>query len=485
MSLSLFNTLGRRRERFTPLDNESVRMYSCGPTVYNYAHIGNLRAYVFVDILRRTLSFFDYPVTHVMNITDVGHLTDDADEGEDKMVKSSRESGWSVWDIAQFYTEAFFRHSDALNILRPHISPRATEHIQQMIDLIRRLDERGYTYHAGGNVYFDTSKFPSYGELARSRAAGPSDSSSLHSRVEEDPNKRNAADFVLWFTRSKFENQAMLWDSPWGRGYPGWHIECSAMSMHYLGEQFDIHCGGVDHIAVHHTNEIAQSEAATGKKWVSYWLHNEFLVMEKGKMAKSAGGFLTLDSLVEAGYDALDYRYLCMLAHYRSELTFSWEALDAARSARRRLTERLSRLMEDSGYMPSLEGQEAFSKANVGDAAATHLSAFEDALADDLNSPKALAAVWSLIKDEEIPARERLDALAGMEQVLGLSLFERADSHAEIPEDVLELVAERTAARKERNFKRADEIRDILLERGFSLEDGPEGTRVRPVESQS
>ncbi|MFP4643422.1 MAG: cysteine--tRNA ligase [Spirochaetales bacterium] len=485
MDLSLFNTLGRRREIFTPLDPENIRMYSCGPTVYNYAHIGNLRAYVFVDLLRRVLSFFGYPVTHVMNITDVGHLTDDADDGEDKMVKSSRESGKSVWEIAQFYTDAFFRHTDALNILRPHIAPRATEHIPQMIELIRRLDERGFTYHSGGNVYFDTSKFPSYGVLARNRAAGPSEHSHAHSRVESDPNKRNPADFVLWFTRSKFENQAMVWDSPWGRGYPGWHIECSAMSMHYLGEQFDIHCGGVDHIAVHHSNEIAQSEAATGKKWVNYWLHNEFLVMEKGKMAKSSGGFITLDSLTEAGYDPLDYRYFCLLAHYRSELRFSWEALDAARSARQRITERVERLSEDAGYALSQASREARSRPASPDGAGRHLSAFEQAVADDLNSPKALAAAWSLVKDDAIPAEERLRALATMEQVLGLALFDRAEDDLVVPDDVRKLVAERTAARKERNFRRADEIRDTLTQRGYSLEDSPEGTRVRPIESQS
>ena len=485
MDLSLFNTLGRRREAFTPHDRERIRMYACGPTVYNYAHIGNLRAYVFVDLLRRVLSFFDYSVTHVMNITDVGHLTDDADDGEDKMVKSSRESGKSVWDIAQFYTDAFFRHTDELNVLRPHIAPRATEHIPQMIELIRRLDERGFTYHSGGNVYFDTSKFPAYGELARNRAAGPSEHSDTHSRVETDPNKRNPADFVLWFTRSKFENQAMVWDSPWGRGYPGWHIECSAMSMHYLGDQFDIHCGGVDHISVHHSNEIAQSEAATGKKWVNYWLHNEFLVMEKGKMAKSAGGFLTLDSLIEAGYDPLDYRYFCLLAHYRSELRFSWEALDAARSARQRLIERVRRLSEDSDYALSEADRDSLSPRDSANGAGRHLSAFEDALADDLNSPKALAAAWSLIKDEGVSAEERLRALASMEQVLGLALFNRAEEGSSVPDDVKQLVAERTAARKERNFKRADEIRDILVERGFSLEDGPEGTRVRPVARQS
>ncbi len=485
MGLTFFNTLGRTQQTFVPLDPSLARVYSCGPTVYNYAHIGNLRAYVFVDILRRSLEYFGYNVRHVMNITDVGHLTDDADDGEDKMVKSSRETGRSVWEIAEFYTDAFFRHADSLNIIRPHVTPRATEHIDDMIALIRRLEERGYTYRAGGNIYFDISRFPSYGELARVRSAGDDAGvvNSAHGRVEVDPNKRNPNDFVLWFTQSKFENQAMLWDSPWGRGYPGWHIECSAMSMRYLGEQFDIHCGGVDHIPVHHSNEIAQSEAATGHQWVRFWLHNEFVVMDKGKMAKRSGSFVTLDTLTEAGYDPLDYRYFCLLAHYRSEIHFSWEALDAARSARLRLVERLRGLAEQ------LSGSAADYAAGAVDApkaggrgisgfAEAALNDFRDALEDDLNTPKALASLQTLTKSETGSAEESLAAVASMDRVLGLNLIDEATAEQQIPEEIERLVSEREEARKAKDFARADEIRDILKERGFVLEDRPSGTKV-------
>ncbi|MDH7483863.1 MAG: cysteine--tRNA ligase, partial [Spirochaetales bacterium] len=279
--LYLFNTMGRSLQKFMPLREGKVGFYGCGPTVYNFAHIGNLRTYIFEDILVRTLRRFGYEVTHVMNITDVGHLSGDDDTGEDKMVKSARERGKSVLEIAQFYTDAFFNDTSRLNIVRPTIVCKATEHIEDMIELIRRIEQNGYTYFAGGNLYFDVSKFERYGELAGLRL----DQLKAGARIDVDPNKRNPFDFVLWFTKSKFENQALLWDSPWGRGYPGWHIECSAMSMKYLGEQFDIHAGGIDHIPVHHTNEIAQSESATGHKWVNYWLHAEFLVLDKGKMS--------------------------------------------------------------------------------------------------------------------------------------------------------------------------------------------------------
>ncbi|MFP4484790.1 MAG: cysteine--tRNA ligase, partial [Spirochaetaceae bacterium] len=344
MALRLFNTLGRTVQTFIPIEEGKVGVYACGPTVYNFAHIGNLRAYVFEDELRRTLEYLGYEVEHVMNVTDVGHLTDDADEGEDKIIRSAREQGKSVWEIADFFTEAFFNDVDRLNIRRPTVVCRATAHIQQMIDLIKRIEDAGYTYHAGGNVYFDTAKFPNYGELALLERQQDQES-----RVEADPNKKHPRDFVLWFTRSKFERQAMVWDSPWGRGYPGWHIECSAMSMHYLGEHFDIHCGGVDHIPVHHTNEIAQSEAATGRKWVNYWLHNEFLVMDTGKMSKSKGNFVTLSTLEEEGYEPLDYRYFLLGGHYQTQLMFTVDAMNGARNARRRLTERITALKEATG----------------------------------------------------------------------------------------------------------------------------------------
>ncbi|MBQ4330212.1 MAG: cysteine--tRNA ligase, partial [Spirochaetaceae bacterium] len=312
MALRLYNTMGRKMEDFVPLQAGKAGFYGCGPTVYNYAHIGNLRAYVFLDILDKTLSYLNYDITHVMNITDIGHLSGDDDEGEDKMVKTAKQRGQSVLEIAQFYTDAFFNDIDRLNIRRPDIVCKATEHIQDMIDLIKRLEANGHTYLSGGNLYYDVSTFPDYGKLACLNL----DDLKAGARIDIDQNKRNPQDFVLWFTKSKFENQALVWDSPWGRGYPGWHIECSAMSMKYLGEQIDIHTGGIDHIPVHHTNEIAQSEGATGKRWVNYWLHNEFLVIAKekgqdeeaGKMSKSSGNFLTLQSLVDKGFHPLDYR---------------------------------------------------------------------------------------------------------------------------------------------------------------------------------
>ncbi|HPA11570.1 MAG TPA: cysteine--tRNA ligase, partial [Treponemataceae bacterium] len=331
MSLELYNTMGRSMQKFTPRTPGKVGFYGCGPTVYNYAHIGNLRAFVFQDTLARSLRFLGYEVTHVMNVTDIGHLTGDNDDGEDKMVNQAREKGQSVLEVAEFYTKAFFDDIDRLNILRPTVMCKATDHVDQMIRLIQRIEANGHTYSAGGNLYFDISTFPGYGALANFNP----DDLKAGTRVDIDENKRNPFDFVLWFTKSKFENQALVWDSPWGRGYPGWHIECSAMSMEYLGEQFDIHTGGIDHIQIHHTNEIAQSEGATGKKWVNYWLHNEFLVMDKGKMSKSSGEFLTLQYLIDKGFDPLDYRFFLLGGHYRSQLTFSWESMESARNSRR------------------------------------------------------------------------------------------------------------------------------------------------------
>jgi cysteinyl-tRNA synthetase len=479
-----------------PLEEGKVGLYTCGPTVYNFAHIGNLRAYVFEDELRRTLEYLGYEVRHVMNVTDVGHLTDDADEGEDKIIKSAREQGKSVWDIAQFFTDAFFRDTDRLNIRRPSVICRATEHIDQMIDLIKRIEAAGYTYQAGGNVYFDTSKFPNYGELALLERQEDQES-----RVAEDPNKKHPRDFVLWFTRSKFEHQAMMWDSPWGRGYPGWHIECSAMSMHYLGERFDIHCGGVDHIQVHHPNEIAQSEAATGKKWVNYWLHNEFLIMDTGKMSKSSGNFVTLSTLEEEGFEPLDYRYFLLGGHYQTQLQFTVDAMKAAQKARRRLSERVTALKEESGLdAPSLAqvgmerpaGGGATAHGAGGDAhgagagseiGAAYLDRFVEAVSDNLNVPKALGEVWNLLKENDVAPAEKLAILLDMDQVFGLGLAELPSSRSvdELPEDVQSLVREREEARRERNFARADEIRDVLAERGILIEDTPRGTRWKPV----
>ena len=462
MNVRLYNTLGRQIQDFVPIRENEVGLYCCGPTVYNYAHIGNLRTYVFEDLLRRTLEFAGYNVNHVMNVTDVGHLTGDGDEGEDKMEKSARESGKTPEEIALFYTDAFFTDIDRLNIRRPGTACTATSHIGQMIGLIKKLEEKGFTYISGGNVYFDTSKFENYGELAlldrQKLKAG--------ARIEIDGNKKNPADFVLWFTKSKFENHIMQWNSPWGKGYPGWHIECSAMSMKYLGENFDIHCGGIDHIPVHHTNEIAQSEAATGKKWVNYWIHGEFLLMDKQKMAKSAGNFLTLQSLIDRGYNALDYRYFCLGGHYRSQLIFNFESLDAARKARENLVERVKSLKASTG-----ENEARLPEGR----AAEILQKFRDDMLNDLNTPKALADLWLLMKDAEISDQDKLAAVLEMDRILGLMLDEVETENPELSEDELGMVMEREKARKEKDWKRADELRDKLLSMGISVKDTAAG----------
>ncbi|MDR1178004.1 MAG: cysteine--tRNA ligase [Spirochaetaceae bacterium] len=500
MALTLFNTLGRRLEPFRALKAGEVGFYGCGPTVYNYAHIGNLRAYVTHDLLVKTLKYLGYGVKHVMNITDVGHLSGDDDSGDDKMVKSAATRGKSVLEIAEFYTKAFFDDLDLMRIARADVIPRATEHIPDMIELIGRIEKAGFTYESGGNLYFDISRFPNYGELALLRL----DELKAGARTGVDENKRNPQDFVLWFTRSKFENQALTWDSPWGRGYPGWHIECSAMSIKYLGEQFDIHAGGIDHVPIHHTNEIAQSEAATGRHpWVRYWVHNEFLVLDKGKMSKSSGSFLTLRSLIDQGYNALDYRYFLLGGHYRSQLQFSFEALDGARNARRSLLERVKALSDQAGAIPGAylpASPEACPAASpdagaipgtgvvIGEEARKALDNFRAALEDDLSSPRALAELWSLVRNPRIRAEEALAAAFVMDSVFSLDLWkaalERREASTESGESVREieaLVAERAGAKKTRDFDAADRIRDELKKRGIALEDGPGGTTWKRI----
>ncbi|MDR2631509.1 MAG: cysteine--tRNA ligase [Spirochaetaceae bacterium] len=483
MALTLYNTLGREFQAFESLGPGKVGFYGCGPTVYNYAHIGNLRAYVLHDILVKTLTRRGYEVTYVMNITDVGHLSGDNDSGEDKMVKSAEERGKGVLEIADFYTQAFFNDTGRLNIERPTVVCKATDHIDAMISLIKRIEDRGFTYFSGGNLYFDVSRFPSYGDLALLR----SEELRAGARTGLDENKRNPQDFVLWFTKSKFENQALVWDSPWGHGYPGWHIECSAMSMKYLGEQFDIHAGGIDHIPIHHTNEIAQSEAATGKHpWVRYWLHNEFLVIDKGKMSKSAGGFLTLQSLVDSGYDPLDYRYFLLSGHYRSQLQFSFEALDGARNARKSLIDRVKALAEKTGPILAFE-EKNLQMGGKAEACKTsgYLETFDAALDEDLSTPKALAGLWALLRDTEAPPKKALEAAFTMDRVLGLALAKEAErvwNRKEDPDFIREITAlieNRREAKKNKDFGKADGIREALKKRGIILEDGPTGTLWR------
>ena len=468
LSMKLYNTMDRKVEEFVPIEEGKVGMYCCGPTVYNYAHIGNLRTYIFEDILHRTLEEAGYRVKHVMNITDVGHLTGDGDDGEDKLGKRSRETGKSVWDIAAFYTDAFFADEKALNIKRPNVVCKATDHIQDMIALIKRLEEKGHTYTAGGNVYFSIDTIDDYGKLA-----GQKQEDKLSgARIAVDGNKRNPQDFVLWFTNSKFGEQAMMWDSPWGRGYPGWHIECSAMSMKYLGETFDIHCGGIDAIPVHHTNEIAQSEAATGHKWVNYWCHGEFLLNDKGKMSKSSGEFLTLPVLVGHGYNALDYRYFCLGGHYRTQLKFSYEALDHAKSARERLNSMVAELKA-----------KAKPESTISEKAESYKDSFFAALFNDLRCPEALAVMWKMLKDNSITEGEKLSLLYSMDKVLGLDL-DKVEAKKEEKvggEEEWKLVEERKQAKAEKNYQRADEIRKELEERGYLVKDTPQGPILQKI----
>ena len=471
MQLSIYNTMSRKIEPFIPLKAGEALMYCCGPTVYNYAHIGNLRTYLFEDILRRVLEYNHYKVTHVMNVTDVGHLSDDGDDGEDKMVKSAREKNMSVYEIAQMYTQAFFEDTDALNILRPSVACKATEHIADMIKLIERLEAKGHTYIAGGNVYFSIDTWPRYGELARLDV----EELQAGARIAVDPNKRNPLDFVLWFTHSKFANQTMLWPSPWGVGYPGWHLECSAMSMKYLGESFDLHCGGIDHIPVHHTNEIAQSEAATGKKWVNYWVHGEFLINETGKLSKSKGEFLTLSYLRERGYDPLDYRYFCLGGHYRSQLVFSWQSLDAARSARRRLVNQVVALKEQVHNLPT----------KLSSAAQQYVETFVSHLNSDLNTPRGLALLWTLLKDEALSGGEKLAVIYEADKILALSLKESEAEQVVIPSEVQALIDQRSQAKAAKDYAKADELRAIVQELGYSLKDTVDGTIVTKTCNQN
>lgn len=468
MKVQIYNTMSRQVEEFKPITPNYVGMYGCGPTVYNYAHIGNLRTYIFEDTLKRVLLHAGYKVKHVMNITDVGHLTGDGDDGEDKMEKSARESGKSVWDIAKFYTDAFFKDYDSLNIIRPDVICPATQHIPQMIELIQRLEKGGHTYVAGGNVYFSIDTFPSYGKLARLNL----DDLKSGARIDIDSNKKNPKDFVLWFTNSKFGEQAMMWDSPWGRGYPGWHIECSAMSMYYLGEHFDIHCGGIDAIPVHHTNEIAQSEAATGKTWVNYWMHGEFLLSEKGKMSKSSGEFLTLSVLKEHGFDPLDYRYFCLGANYRTQLQFSYQGLEGARAARLGLVERIS------GFGDLVADEKA-----ISDKARDYMKQFDDFVCNDLGTPRALSVLWTLVKDEAIPNDQKRFVLNYMDGVLGLKLSEVKAQKAqeEFPQEVLDLVQKRAEAKKNKDWALADSYRNEITQLGFVVKDTPNGPSLTKI----
>ncbi len=457
MSLQFYNTLTRKKEPFTSQQQGTVSLYACGPTVYNYAHIGNLRTYIFNDLLRRALEASDYTVNMVMNITDVGHLTDDADDGEDKMEAGAKREGKTAWEIAEFYTQAFTDNATALNIDLPETMPKATDHIEEQVQLIKQLEKNGYTYETSDGIYFDTGKFDSYGAMAQLDIEGLQEGA----RVEKNQEKKSSTDFALWKFSPTDSQRAMEWDSPWGKGFPGWHLECSAMSMKYLGNTLDIHTGGVDHIPVHHTNEIAQSEAATGEPFVRFWMHADFLLVQEGRMGKSEGNFITLQTVIDKGFDPLAYRYFTLGAHYRSKLNFTWEALENAQHALQKLVSLASEWEETNGAVDEQSKEK-----------------FMAAIHDDLNMPQALAVLWEVVKSDS-PEGVKRQTVAFMDSILGLSILERADELqqkiAAAGDDVRKLVEQREQARKNKDYSTADALRDQITACGFHVEDTDEG----------
>lgn len=461
--IKLYNTAARKKQLFKPMRAGRVGMYSCGPTVYEYAHIGHFRAYVFVDTLKRMLVYNGLKLKSVMNITDVGHLTSDADTGEDKIEKAAREKRMSAWKIAEYYTKDFFDAMRKLSVKRPDTVCKATDHIKQMINLIKRLEKRGYTYGITDGIYYDTSKFKRYADFARLNL----EQLKSGARIEENPEKRHPADFALWKFSPKDVKRQMEWDSPWGVGFPGWHIECSAMSMYYLGETFDIHTGGVDHIPVHHTNEIAQAEAVTGKKFVHYWLHNEFLLVAGEKMSKSKQNFYNMADIEAKGTDPLALRYLFLTAHYRSKINFTWKSLDAA--------ERALNTLRD--YILEWKKSKKKVKSNKKKVEA-YETKFMKAVNDDLNTPKALSVVWRLVRDRGVNDKDKLKLLLNFDEVLGLRLKEVKPAKKKLSDAVKELIKKREEFRKAGKYQEADEIRKRLREEFCVLiEDTPKGTK--------
>ncbi len=460
--MKIYNTLSKKIEEFVPNVDGQVKMYTCGPTVYHYAHIGNLRTYIFEDVLEKGLKYLGYDVKRAMNITDVGHLTSDADTGEDKMLKGAQREGKTVYEIAEFYTEAFLNDMKDLNIKIPETIEKASDNIDVYIEMIEKMLADDYAYISNGNVYFDISKAKDYYQLS---GKNPEDLMiGVRDTVEEDKAKRNPADFVLWFTLSKFENQAMKWDSPWGVGYPGWHIECSGINYKVFGEYLDIHCGGVDNIFPHHTNEIAQSEAFVGHKWCNYWCHGAYLNDETGKMSKSKGEFLTVSLLKSKGYSPIDYRFFCLNSHYRNPLTFTYESLDGARKALKRLKSKTLAL-KDEGNLDN----ESFTKYD---------ELYKEALSNDLNTSSMITILYDVLKDESLNDKTKLELVKSFDKVLSLDLLKEEESviDTDLEKMIQEKIVERKEAKKNKDFATADKIRDELLEQGIKLIDTREGT---------
>ena len=465
--MRLYNTLTKKVEEFVSNEQGKVKMYTCGPTVYHYAHIGNLRTYIFEDILEKGLSYLGYDVQRAMNITDVGHLTSDGDTGEDKMAKGAAREGKTVYEIADFYTKAFLDDMVDLNIKVPSLIEKASDNIDIYIEMITKMIEKDYAYISNGNVYFDISKAPDYYQLS-----GKNQDDLLigvRDTVEEDKSKRNPADFVLWFTLSKFENHVMKWDSPWGVGYPGWHIECSGISYKIFGEHLDIHCGGVDNIFPHHTNEIAQSEAYVGHKWCNYWCHGAHLNDESGKMSKSNGEFLTVSLLKKKGYSPLDYRFFCLNSHYRNPLTFSFESLDGAKNALTKLKNKIINL-KDEGNLDK-------------DVIEKYDNIFKEAISNDLNTSSMITVLYDLLKDEEVNDKTKRNLIEKFDEVLSLDLLktEEFEIDSDLEKEVNELIAKRAEAKKNKDFTLADQIRDELLSRNIKLMDTREGTKFEII----
>jgi cysteinyl-tRNA synthetase len=467
MNFYVYNTMSRKKEKFVPVNEGKVGIYTCGPTVYNYAHIGNLRTYIFEDILKKAFEYGHYKVKHIMNITDVGHLQSDADTGEDKMQIGAERENKTVWEIAKFYENAFFKDCQKLNIRKPDIVCKATDHIQDMIDIIKTLEEKGYTYTSNGNVYYEIDKFKDYNKLANLSM----EELEAGARIDVDENKKNPLDFVLWFTNSKFKDQIMQWNSPWGKGFPGWHIECSAMSIKYLGDKIDIHCGGVDHIPVHHTNEIAESEAVLGHKWVNYWMHGEFLVLSDGKMSKSKGDFLTLSKIEKEGFSPMDYRYFCLQSRYRKQLMFSFDALRQAQIAYKKLKEKAADIVS------SVKENERADEELVN----KYKNKFQEKISDDLNIPNAFTVLFEVIKDNELTNKEKSLLIESFDTVFSLDLLKLSNHNLEKldSEDIKRLICERNDARNHKDWHKADVIRDELKSMGIDIIDSKEGTKLK------
>lgn len=462
----LYNTLTRKKEEFIPYDGKRVGFYTCGPTVYHYAHIGNMRNYIGHDILDKTLRYLGYDVTRVMNITDVGHLKSDSDSGEDKMVASAKREHKSVMDIAKFYTDAFFHDFDALNLRRPDIVSPATDNIDEYIKIISKLLEDGYAYQAGGNVYFDVSKVDDYYKLTNHKedemVVGVRDG------VEYDNNKRNQADFALWFTKSKFDDQDLKWDSPFGVGYPGWHIECSGISIKYLGEHLDIHGGGVDNIFPHHTNEIAQSEAYLGHKWCNYWFHNEHLMDDSGKMSKSKGAILSVSRLIEEGYNPLAFKLMCLMSNYRKQLVFSYDILKQVEGAYNKLKNRVLAI-NDIGELDTTKF-------------GYYTDKFKEELSNDLNTANGVTLIYDLLKDDSVNGHTKIEIINDFDKVFSLDLTKKTlNTSIDMDKYIKDKIEERRIAKMNKNYELSDSIRDELLDKGIILTDTREGTTYRIV----